>query len=121
MIHRYQQGGYNIVLDVCSGSVHVVDEVAYEIIGLFEDHSREEILAAMAEKFATRQDITADDLAECYAQVESLRDSGKLFAPDTFEPMAGTLKSKTSGVVKALCFHIAHTCNLNLASSRPSG
>ena len=113
MIHRYQQGGYNIVLDVCSGSVHVVDEVAYEIIGLFEDHSREEILAAMAEKFATRQDITADDLAECYAQVESLRDSGKLFAPDTFEPMAGTLKSKTSGVVKALCFHIAHTCNLN--------
>ena len=113
MIHRYQQGGYNIVLDVCSGSVHVVDEVAYEIIGLFEDHSREEILAAMAEKFAARQDITADDLRECYAQVEALRDSGKLFAPDTFEPMAGTLKSKTSGVVKALCFHIAHTCNLN--------
>ena len=113
MIHRYQQHGYNIVLDVCSGSVHVVDEVAYEIIGLFEDHSREEILTAMAEKFAGREDITADDLVECYAQVESLRDAGKLFAPDTFEPMAGHLKSKTSGVVKALCFHIAHTCNLN--------
>ncbi len=113
MIHRYQQHGYNIVLDVCSGSVHVVDEVAYEIIGLFEDHSREEILATMAEKFAGRADITADDLAECYAQVESLKNNGKLFAPDTFEPMAGHLKNKTSGVVKALCFHIAHTCNLN--------
>ena len=113
MIHRYQQHGYNIVLDVCSGSVHVVDEVAYEIIGLFEEHSRDEILAAMAEKFAGRADITAEDLSECYAQVEALRDSGKLFAPDTFEPMAGHLKSKTSGVVKALCFHIAHTCNLN--------
>ena len=37
MIHRYQQGGYNIVLDVCSGSVHVVHEVAYEIIAHFGD------------------------------------------------------------------------------------
>ena len=43
MIHQYQLGGYNIVLDVCSGAVHVVDEVAYEIIGLFEEKSREEI------------------------------------------------------------------------------
>ena len=115
MIHRYQQHGYNIVLDVCSGSVHVVDEVAYDIIGLFEDHSRDEILAAMEEKYAGRDDISTDDLRECYAQVEALKDSGKLFAPDTFEPMAGHLKSKTSGVVKALCLHIAHTCNLNCA------
>ena len=113
MIHQYKLGGYNVVLDVCSGSVHVVDEVAYDIIGMFEEHDREAILRAMTEKYGSREDITAQDLEECYEQVVCLRDSGKLFAPDTFEPMAGTLKEKTAGVVKALCMHIAHTCNLN--------
>ena len=113
MIHQYKQGGYNIVLDVCSGGVHVVDEVAYDMIGMFESHSKDEILAAMAEKYAGRDDITAADMEECYAQVVSLKESGKLFAPDTFQPMAGRLKQKTAGVIKALCLHIAHTCNLN--------
>ena len=115
MIHQYKLSGYNIVLDVCSGSVHMVDEVAYDIIGLFEEKSREEILLSMEEKYASRSDISREDLAECYAQVQALKDAGKLFAPDTFEPMAGLLKQKTAGVVKALCLHIAHTCNLNCA------
>ena len=75
MIHQYQLNGYNIVLDVCSGSVHVVDEAAYDLIGLYEDHSREAAI---------------DEVS-----------------------MAGELKARTSGVVKALCLHIAHTCNLN--------
>ena len=113
MIHQYKLGGYNVVLDVCSGAVHVVDEVAYDIIGMFEAHSEEEILAAMKEKYGGREDITEADLHECYAQVVSLKEAGKLFAPDTFEPMAGQLKEKTAGVVKALCLHVAHTCNLN--------
>ena len=113
MIHQYKQGGYNIVLDVCSGSVHVVDEVAYDIIALFEENTRECILAAMEQKYADRADISKEDIAECYAQVGGLKDAGKLFAPDTFEPMAGKLKQKTAGVVKALCLHVAHTCNLN--------
>ena len=113
MIHQFKLGGYNIVLDVCSGSVHVVDEVAYDIIALFEEKSREQILWAMEEKYADRDDISREDIAECYAQVQSLKDAGKLFAADTFEPMAGALKQKTAGVVKALCLHVAHTCNLN--------
>ena len=110
MIHQYQQGGYNIVLDVCSGSVHVVDEVAYDIISMFESAEKEQILAAMAEKYPQ---LDAGDIAQCYDQVVELKDTGKLFAPDTFAPMAGQLKQKTAGVVKALCLHIAHTCNLN--------
>ena len=113
MIHQYQLGGYNIVLDVCSGSIHLVDEVAYDIIALFEQKNRDDILRAMAEKYAGRADITPADLEECYDQVAALRDSGKLFTPDTFEPMADHLKQKTAGVVKALCLHVAHTCNLN--------
>ena len=113
MIHQYKLGGYNIVLDVCSGGVHVVDDVAYDIISLFETTSREDILAAMKEKYLGKDGITETDIEECFDDVVSLKDSGKLFAPDTFEPMAGHLKAKTSGVIKALCLHIAHTCNLN--------
>ena len=113
MIHQYKLGDYNIVLDVCSGSVHAVDEVAYDIIGMYENSSKETVVAEITKKYADRSDITAQDIEECYAQVTELKDMGKLFAPDTFESMAGHLKAKTSGVVKALCLHIAHTCNLN--------
>ena len=113
MIHQYQLGGFNIVLDVCSGSVHVVDQVAYDIISIFEGREREVVLREMAEKYAEKPEITRKDLEECYAQVQALKDQGRLFAPDTFAPMAGELKEKTAGVVKALCLHVAHTCNLN--------
>ncbi len=113
MIHQYKLGGYNIVLDVCSGSIHVVDEVAYDIIALYENKSKEEILAEMTEKYGHREDVTPEDLSDCYDDVTALKEAGKLFAPDVFEPMAGQLKEKTAGVVKALCLHIAHTCNLN--------
>ena len=115
MIHQYKLGGYNIVLDVCSGSVHVVDDVAYDMISLFEGSDRETVISAAAEKYAGREAITRRDLEECYDQVAALRDAGQLFTPDTFEPMAGSLKEKTAGVVKALCLHVAHTCNLNCA------
>ena len=113
MVHQYKLGGYNIVLDSCSGGVHVVDEVAYDIIALYEKESRDTILAKMKEKYAAHEDITTEDIAECYDQVTSLKESGKLFSPDTFAGMAGHLKEKTSGVIKALCLHVAHTCNLN--------
>ena len=112
MIHRYKQGGYNIVLDVCSGGVHVVDDIAYDMIGLFQDHSREEVLSQIGQ---SRPRVSRRELEECYDQIQSLKDQGKLFAPDTFQAMAGTLKQKTAGVVKALCLHIAHSCNLNCA------
>ena len=113
MIHQYKLCGLNIVLDVCSGSVHAVDEVAYEIIAIYESTCREDVISKMKELFASRDDITEEDINECYDQVTALKEAGKLFAPDTFEPMADHLKQKTSGVVKALCLHIAHTCNLN--------
>lgn len=115
MIHQYKLGGYNIVLDICSGAVHAVDEVAYDIIAMFSDNDKDTIINAMIEKYSGRDDITEEDICECYNQVLSLKENGKLFVEDTFEPMAGELKRKTAGVVKALCLHIAHTCNLNCA------
>ena len=113
MIHQYKLLGYNIVLDVCSGSLHAVDEVAYDIIEIFEEKSKDEVLKIIEEKYKGRDDITVSDILECYEQVEELKAAGKLFTEDNFEPMASSLKSKTQGVVKALCLHIAHTCNLN--------
>ena len=113
MIHQYQLGGYNIVLDVCSGAVHTVDPLAYDMIAMYEEHPRNAVIAAMQEKYSSDPEITPQDIAECYDDITSLKNAGKLFSPDTFEPMAGKLKEKTAGVVKALCLHIAHTCNLN--------
>ncbi len=110
MIHPYKLAGYNIVLDVCSGSVHVVDDAAYEIIGCYEGRSRQEVLTLVQPRFPQ---LSQEELDECYDQVAQLEQAGKLFTPDTFAPMAGELKQKTAGVVKALCLHVAHTCNLN--------
>ncbi len=115
MIHCYKLGGLNIVLDIFSGSVHVVDEVAYDIIERYESDTKEHITAFILEKYAHRDDVNETDIADCFEDIEELKAQGKLFTPDTFSPMADTLKQKTSGVVKALCLHVAHTCNLNCA------
>ena len=113
MIHQYKLGGYNIVLDVCSGGVHIVDDIAYDIIEMYEGKNRDDVIEAAYCKYAA--DASCEEIAECYDQITQLKDDGVLFAPDTFEPMAGELKAKTAGVVKALCMHVAHTCNLSCA------
>ncbi len=110
MIHQYKLNGYNIVLDICSGSVHAVDEIAYDIISMFESTEKTAVLESICSKYP---EVSAEEIEECYEQIVELKESGKLFTPETFEPMAGHLKAKTAGVVKALCIHIAHTCNLN--------
>ena len=113
MIHQYKLGGYNIVLDICSGAVHVVDDVAYDVIEKYQTHDKATIISCLTEKYKNNPDVSPDDINECYEQVSYLEKNGKLFTPDTFEKMAGKLKQKTSGVIKALCLHVAHTCNLN--------
>ena len=112
MVHQYQLNGYNIVLDTCSGSVHVVDEVAYDIIALYPDHSADEIVSAMMAKYGSREDVTEEDLRQCIADVAALKEAGKLWSPDVYENMAFDFKNRST-VVKALCLHVAHTCNLN--------
>ena len=112
MVHQYKLGGYNIVLDICSGGVHVVDDIAYDIIAMYEGADRASVIKDVSNKYAN---ASAVEIEKCYDQVTALKENGKLFVPDTFEAKAGTLKAKTSGVVKALCLHIAHTCNLNCA------
>ena len=78
----------NIVLDIYSGSVHIVDEVAYDIIEKYESVSREEITADILKKY----DVAESEIDECFEQIEELKNAGKLFKKDTFAPMAGELK-----------------------------
>lgn len=113
MIHCYKQGGFNIVLDVYSGSIHVVDEATFDVIKMYETHSKEQITEYVLNKYAKDDTVTKDAINDCFEQIEQLKEQGKLFTEDTFESMAGDLKKKSAGVVKALCMHIAHTCNLN--------
>ena len=110
MIHRFHLGDYYIVLDVCSGAVHAVDELAYEMIGLYEQAERESVLEAMRRRFP---ETSEEELIDCYAQIGELKAAGQLFTPDSFEPLAGKFKEKSGDVIKALCLHVAHTCNLN--------
>ncbi len=109
MIHQFKQGKYNIVLDVSSGSVHIVDDIAYEIIQLFETSDIKEI----KEIISKNHSVSEEEIQECYNQICELKDQGKLFSEDTFEELAGELKEKSRGIIKALCLHVAHTCNLN--------
>ncbi len=113
MLHQYKLNGFNIVLDTCSGAVHAVDEVAYDIISLFKSKEEEEITEYILEKYKDRADVTREEIALCIEDIKSLEAKGKLFTPDTFEPMADTLKERSRNIVKALCLHVAHTCNLN--------
>ena len=107
MIHQYKNNGYSIVMDVHSGSVHVVDDLVYEVIALLnEGKSETEIPAALAGRFGEAD--TAEALAEC----RQLQEAGQLFFEDPYaKPVLDFKKRQT--VVKALCLHIAHDCNLS--------
>lgn len=112
MIHQYKLNGYNIVLDVFSGSVHCVDDLAYDVIEMYENSDKDNIIKAMLEKYKDNPEITAEEISDCYDDVTELKDNGKLFTADKYEDLAFDFKKRNT-VIKALCLHIAHTCNLN--------
>ena len=112
MVHQYKLNGYNIVLNTCSGSVHAVDEVAYDIIEMYKTSTEEEIVEAMLKKYADMPDVTSEDVLLCIGDVKALEESGKLYSEDKYEKLAYNYKNN-SNVIKALCLHVAHTCNLN--------
>ena len=111
MVHQYKLNGYNIVLDTCSGSVHVVDEVAYDIIAMYKDKTADEIVKNILNTY-TDENLSESDVLECFEDIKSLENAGKLYTPDTYEGMAFDFKNRNT-VIKALCLHVAHTCNLN--------
>ena len=112
MVHQYKLNGYNIVLDTCSGSVHTVDEVAYDIIAMYKTNTEEEIVKEILSRYAHLEDVNEEEVRTCLEDIRALEESGKLFSVDTYEDLARNYKNN-SKVVKALCLHVAHTCNLN--------
>lgn len=113
MVHQYKLNGYNIVLDTCSGSVHNVDDVAYDIIEMFPTNSEDEIVAEIMKRYGDRPDVTEEDIRLCIDDVRTLKENHKLYTEDTYAPLAGEFKRRSGDVIKALCLHVSHTCNLN--------
>ncbi len=118
MVHQYKNHGYNIVLDVYSGSVHVVDDLCYDVIGSLnaqdEEHTKEtlaapETMALLKERLGASYE--EEELTDALAEIMELTDAGRLFTKDEFEGMTEIVRERKT-VVKALCLHIAHDCNL---------
>lgn len=107
MIHAYKLNGYNIILDVNSGCVHVVDEVAFDIISAYDKLTKDEILANTIKAHG----VTEADVLAVFEDIEALKAEGKLFTEDKFRALAKEFKKRQS-VIKALCLHVAHDCNL---------
>ena len=104
MIHQYKNNGYNIVLDVCSGSVHVVDDLVYDVIALYEEMDPDEIVKRLPQ-------YPENEIREAYDEITELKDQGQLFTEDVYKDAIIDFKKRKT-VVKALCLHIAHDCNL---------
>ena len=105
MVHQYKNNGYNIVLDVNSGAVHIVDDVMYDVIPLFSESTKEEIVHSLKSKYKEA------DIEEAWEEVKELAEDDQLFTKDEYEGYIGQFKTRPT-VVKALCLHIAHDCNL---------
>ena len=109
MTHCYKLMEKNIVVDAFSASIHVVDDVAFDVIGMYENSSAEEITALMLNKYKADKTVTPSALQELYSDLEALRQARQLFAADVSEEVP---EEPDGGVIKALCLHMAHTCNL---------
>lgn len=118
MIHQYKNNGYNIVLDVCSGAVHVVDDLCYDVIAHLNEQN-DKHTADTLKKPETMEDLKAalsehyceEELQDALADVIEITQEGRLFTEDVYESVIGDVKKRKT-VVKALCLHIAHDCNL---------
>ena len=117
MIHQYQNNGYNIVMDVNSGGIHVVDPLAYDVIAWIDANVEEpseasftdELSKQITDEFAKR--ASKEELTELLGQVACLVKDGMLFSKDPYEGFIDQVKARKT-VVKAMCLHIAHDCNL---------
>ncbi len=105
MIHKFSMNGVNVVIDVFSGAVHVADDTMYDIVDAYENCSRDEILNKFTGKYS------ADELNETMDELDELRKNEMLYAPDIYENVIDFIDAREP-VVKALCLHIAHDCNL---------
>ncbi len=104
MIHKFSMNGYNIVLDVNGGAVHVLDNVAYDLLDFYKEKSKEEILEILKSKYQEEK------INEAYEEILNLEKEGLLYTEDTYQYHPSFVHREP--VVKALCLNVAHDCNL---------
>ncbi|MGI6636561.1 MAG: thioether cross-link-forming SCIFF peptide maturase [Christensenellales bacterium] len=107
MIHSYTLNGYHITVDAASCAVHVTDQQGMDAIALYEDGDRKKATRLLQEKYPQ---VPLADITECLDDIDTLRAQGKLYAPDVYQ--AALPRRTAPTVVKALCLHVAHVCNL---------
>lgn len=111
MIHAYKMNGYNIIIDQNSGCVHSVDDATYDIINMYENKSEDEIKSFILKKYNGVDGVNETEIEQCFEDIKALIADGRLFFEDAFESTASDFKRR-QGVVKAICLHVAHDCNL---------
>ena len=112
MVHQFKNNGYDIVLDVNSGAIHVVDDVTYDVIALFEDHSREEIIAQLQSRYPEQE------IAEAIEETEQLKEQGDLFTEDAYEQKIFDFKKRPT-VVKTLSISLFANSMISSFSNTP--
>ena len=108
MIHQFKNNGYNVVIDVNSGAIHVVDEVTYDFLAFWQKQGGDAALASMKE---SHSEVSEAELLQIKSEIESLIEDKSLFTEDNYEPRIADFTARPT-VVKALCLHITHDCNL---------
>lgn len=118
MIHQYRNNGYQIVLDVNSGAVHVVDDLCYDVIEKLNENQQDHTVESLQDpvvfeslKSTLGGKYSEEDLKDALDDVIELTEGGRLFTKDVYEPLINVVKERKT-VVKAMCLHIAHDCNL---------
>ena len=123
MIHQYKNNGYDIIMDINSGAVHVVDDILYDAVKVLDENEEfKEIIKgdftdSYKEKFSDeiknnlKDKYSHDDLCEAIGEIYGLIDDETLFSKDLYEGIVENLPSMQT-VVKALCLHVTHDCNL---------
>ena len=113
MIHCYKNNGFNIVLDVNSGAVHVVDDMVYDLIPALEECivGGADENAVCEKAFSFNLPYSKEDIKEAVSEILELKEAEMLYSVDIYEPYIDSFKNRET-VVKALCLHIAHDCNL---------
>ena len=106
MIHKYSLNGYNILLDVYSGAVHVVDDLTYRLVDFTSEDMTKETPAAAYEALS---DYGEEEIDESYAELYEAFERGQLHAPDDYEQFANMMINAS---VKSMCLNISHDCNL---------
>lgn len=103
LMHKFKRLGMNIVVDPVSGSIHVVDDIIYDILDFYENRSKEEIVNLLQHKYKK------EDILEAIAEIDELKEKGLLFSEDIYKDIP---VSRNDSVIKAMCLNVAHDCNL---------